>query len=160
MNLEFPTPGIPLFPGVFLTRVGAGVGLNPTRILGGARVSALAVFRIDGTLVLAMPSTAAPFRLTREESGGGFPARFYDRTYPRFTMALGGEAFLKLPLHRRPDPARRAATCSTTTPATSPSAVTSASTSSASSSCAGAPTASSTSPAGASTSAATSAPAS
>ena len=98
MNLELPTPGIPLFPGVFMTRMGAGVGLNPTRILGGARVSALAVFRIDGTLVLAMPSAAAPFRLTREESGGGFPAEFYDRTYPRFTMALGGEAFLKLPL--------------------------------------------------------------
>ena len=45
-----------------------------------------------------MPSAAAPFRLTREESGGGFPAKFYDRTYPRFTMALGGEAFLKVPL--------------------------------------------------------------
>lgn len=98
VNLDLPTPGIALFPGVFLTRIGAGIGLDPTRFLGGARVSALAVFQIDGTLVLALPSEAAPFRLTREESGGGFPDQFYGRAYPRFTMALGGEGFLKVPL--------------------------------------------------------------
>src|SRR4051794_28900502 len=49
-------------------------------------------------MVLAMPSQAAPFRLPREESGGGFPPQFYGRAFPRFTLALGGEAFLKIPL--------------------------------------------------------------
>lgn len=98
VNVDLPTPGIALFPGVFLTRIGAGIGLDPTRFLGGARVSAFGIFQIDGTLVLALPSQAAPFRLTREESGGGFPPAFYDRSYSSFTLALGGEAFLKVPL--------------------------------------------------------------
>jgi len=98
VNLNFPAPGITLFPAVQLNRVGAGIGLNPTRFLGGARVTALGIFEIDGALVLAFPSQATPFRLTREEAGNAFPARFYTRDYQRFTLALGADAFLKVPL--------------------------------------------------------------
>ena len=97
-RVEFPEPGIILFPGVHLNSVGAGLGLNPTRVLGSARVTALAIFEIRGSLALAFPSQAAPYRLTREENGNSFPAHFYGRAFPRFTMALASDAFLKIPL--------------------------------------------------------------
>jgi hypothetical protein len=97
-NLTFPGEGIPLFPGVQLNRVGAGFAQRPLRLLGGARVTALQIFEINGTLVLAFPSQAAPFTLTRAESGGGFPDRFYTRSYENFTLAVGAEGFLKLPI--------------------------------------------------------------
>jgi hypothetical protein len=97
-NLDFPDPGITLFAGVQLNRIGAGVGLGPTRFLGGARLTALGIFQIDGALVLALPSDATPFILTREENGDAFPANFYGRPYNRFTLALGADASLKVPL--------------------------------------------------------------
>lgn len=97
-RLEFPEPGVLLFPGVHLNSVGAGLGLNPTRVLGSARVTALAIFEIQGSLALAFPSQAAPYRLTREENGDSFPADLYGRAFPRFTLALASTAFLKVPI--------------------------------------------------------------
>jgi hypothetical protein len=97
-NLDFPDPGITLFAGVQLNRIGAGVGLDPTRFLGGAQLTALGIFEINGALVLALPTDATPFILTREENGNDFPANFYGRPYKRFTLALGADASLKVPL--------------------------------------------------------------
>ena len=97
-NLDFPDPGITLFAGVQLNRIGAGIGLGPTRFLGGARLTALGIFQVDGALVLALPTDATPFVLTREENGNDFPADFYGRPYKRFTLALGADASLKVPL--------------------------------------------------------------
>ncbi len=97
-NLDFPDPGITLFAGVQLNRIGAGIGLGPPRFLGGARLTALGIFQIDGALVLALPTDATPFVLTREENGDDFPASFYGRPYNRFTLALGADASLKVPL--------------------------------------------------------------
>ena len=97
-NLDFPDPGITLFAGVQLNRIGAGIGLGPPRFLGGARLTALGLLRIDGALVLALPTDATPFFLTREENGDAFPADFYGRPYKRFTLALGADASLKVPL--------------------------------------------------------------
>ncbi len=97
-NLDFPDPGITLFAGVQLNRIGAGIGLGPTRFLGGARLTALGIFQVDGALVLALPTDATPFVLTREENGNDFPAGFYGRPYKRFTLALGADASLKVPL--------------------------------------------------------------
>ena len=97
-NLNFPDPGITLFAGVQLNRIGAGIGLGPPRFLGGARLTALGILRIDGALVLALPTTAEPFFLTREENGDAFPADFYGRPYNRFTLAVGADASLKVPL--------------------------------------------------------------
>ena len=96
-DLTFPDPGITLFPGVQLNRVGAGLGLNPTRLLGGIGVTAAGIFQIDGALVLAFPTSAAPYTLTREEAGSAFPAEFYNRKYTTFTMAVGADAYLKVP---------------------------------------------------------------
>ena len=97
-NLNFPDPGITLFAGVQLNRIGAGIGLGPPRFLGGARLTALGILRIDGALVLALPTTAELFFLTREENGDAFPASFYGRPYYRFTLALGADASLKVPI--------------------------------------------------------------
>ncbi len=97
-NLDFPDPGITLFAGVQLNRIGAGIGLGPPRFLGGARLTALGIFQIDGALVLALPTEATPFILTREENGNDFPPEFYGRPYNRFTLALGADASLKVPL--------------------------------------------------------------
>ena len=97
-NLNFPDPGITLFPGVQLNRIGAGFGLNPSRLLGGARVTAVGIFEIDGALALAFPSSAQPFILRRDEVGQAFPAKLYDNRYTTVTMAIGADAYLKVPL--------------------------------------------------------------
>ncbi len=97
-NLTFPDPGIALFPGVQLNRIGAGFGLNPSRLLGGARVTAVGIFEIDGALALAFPTTAQPFTLRREEVGQAFPAELYNYKYTTFTLAIGADAYLKIPL--------------------------------------------------------------
>jgi len=96
-DLTFPDPGIPLFPGVQLNRVGAGMYLDPTRLLGGIGVTAAGIFQIDGNLVLAFPSSAAPFTLTTGEAGYAFPPEFYTRRYTTFTMAIGADGYLKVP---------------------------------------------------------------
>ena len=97
-NLNFPDPGIALFPGVQLNRIGAGFGLNPSRLLGGARVTAVGIFEIDGALALAFPTSAQPFILRRDEVGQAFPAKLYDNRYTTFTLAIGADAYLKVPL--------------------------------------------------------------
>lgn len=96
-NVLFPDPGITLFPGVQLNRIGALVGLDPTRFSGGVGVTAAGIFQIDGTVMLAFPSAATPFTLTREEVGQAFPPEFYARRYTTATMAIGADAYLKVP---------------------------------------------------------------
>lgn len=96
-NVLFPDPGITLFPGVQLNRIGALVGLDPTRFSGGVGVTAAGIFQIDGTVMLAFPSAATPFTLAREEVGQAFPPEFYTRRYTTATMAIGADAYLKVP---------------------------------------------------------------
>jgi len=107
-NLNFPDGGITLFAGVQLNSIGAGVGLDPTRFLGGAELTALGIFQINGALVLALPTDATPFTLTREENGEDFPPAFYNRPYKRFTLAVGADASLKVPLISAPIPLAKA----------------------------------------------------
>ncbi len=97
-SLIFPDPGIELYPGVALNRVGFGIGLDPTRILGNAKITAVGIVGIDGRLVLAFPSVEAPFVLARDEVGNGFPDSFYGRAYTRPTFAIAADASIKLPL--------------------------------------------------------------
>lgn len=98
VSLEFPDPdpGIALYPDVFVKSIGAGVGLNPTRVFGAIGVEALKIYRIDGRLVLAFPSAATPFHLSREEIGG-LTEQDYSHPYSRFTLAASGEASLQIP---------------------------------------------------------------
>jgi streptogramin lyase len=96
VNLEFPDPGIALYPNVYLKSVGAGVGLDPTRVFGSVGVKAIGIYKIDGRLVLAFPSAATPFRLSPDEIGG-LTERDYSHPYSRFTLAASGEASLQIP---------------------------------------------------------------
>ena len=97
-SLGFPPPGIQLFPGVSLERIGFGVGLNPTRFTGNARVNVLQILAIDGRLVLAFPSARQPYMLDRNEVGGGFPASFYARAFTTATFGISADEFLEVPV--------------------------------------------------------------
>jgi hypothetical protein len=92
-----PPPGIELFAGVSLTRIGFGFGLEPTRLLANAQITAETILQINGTAVLAFPSTATPFVLDPSEVPD-FPGNFYGRTFPRTTIAVGADASIVLPV--------------------------------------------------------------
>lgn len=97
-TLGFPPPGVPLYPGLALERIGFGVGLNPTRVTGNAKVVALKVYEIDGRLVVALPTPTTPFRFDRSEVGDGFPPHFYGRTHTTPTVGITANASLRVPV--------------------------------------------------------------
>ncbi len=97
-TLGFPPPGVPLFPGLALERIGFGFGLDPTRFVGNARVTALKIYAIDGRLLMAFPSDRVPYVFNRDEVGGSFPTHFYGRVHTRPTVAISADAFLKAPV--------------------------------------------------------------
>ena len=92
-----PPPGIELFAGVSLTRIGFGFGLDPTRLLANAQITAETILQIDGHVVLAFPSAATPFVLDPSEVPD-FPGNFYGRSFPRTTIAVGADASIVLPV--------------------------------------------------------------
>ncbi len=94
VNVTF-NPGIPLYPNVDLTHVGAGAGRNPTRLLGGIGVTAIGIYRINGTFVMAFPSAATPYQPNRDEISG-LTDQDYDHAFTRFTLAASGEAALRV----------------------------------------------------------------
>lgn len=96
-SLRFPAPGVPLFPGVQLERIGFGMGLDPTRVTGNAQLAFARVLILDGRLVLAFPSAATPFTLRRDEVGDGFPAHLYGPPFTRATIGASANARLRLP---------------------------------------------------------------
>jgi streptogramin lyase len=99
VNLTFPRPGFPLFsPTVSLNRINASLGMDPARLLGSASVTALGIYEISGSLALAFPTAAAPFRLSREELGNSFPTEFYGAATSHFTVAAAGDASLTVPV--------------------------------------------------------------
>jgi hypothetical protein len=97
-TLEFPEPGVPLAPGVNLSHVGFFVGLEPTRFGGEAGIKVLKVVRIDGRLVLAFPSPAAPWVFNEVEAGPAFPRHFYGREHTNFTISVGAKLYLLVPV--------------------------------------------------------------
>ena len=60
-------------------------------------MTAAGIFEIDGALALAFPSSATPYILRREEVGQAFPAQLYANRYTTATMAIGADAYLKVP---------------------------------------------------------------
>jgi hypothetical protein len=102
-SLDFPAPGIELFAGVALNRIGFGIGLDPTRLLANAKLTAEGILVIDGHLVLAFPSDATPFILDHSEVDAdpahpAFPADYYNRRYTQVTFAIAANASIDLPL--------------------------------------------------------------
>ncbi len=97
-SLGFPPPGVPLFAGVGLERIGFGVGLGPTRFTGNALLSFAQILTIDGRLVVAFPTVSSPYRLVRDEVGGGFPAHLYSVPRTGTTIGVSADAALRLPV--------------------------------------------------------------
>jgi hypothetical protein len=97
-SLIFPPPGIPLFTGVNLERVGFGVGLRPTRITGNARVGVGELLKLDGRILLAFPDAEHPFVLDRKEVGNGYAPNLYGQVFHNPTFGATAEAFLKVPV--------------------------------------------------------------
>ena len=96
-SLGFPPPGVPLATGLNLERIGFGVGLDPTRFTGNARLVFSQLLVIDGRLVMAFPDAQHPFILRRDEVGNDFPERLYNYRYTGFTMGITAAAALRLP---------------------------------------------------------------
>ena len=96
-SLIFPPPGVPLFTGINLEKVGFGIGFDPTRMVGSARIAAAKVVAIEGRLVLAFPSAQTPLVLRREEVGPDFPANMYGQQFTRPTVGVTGGAAIKIP---------------------------------------------------------------
>jgi hypothetical protein len=98
-TLVFPEgSGIPLFPGVDLTKIGFGLGLDPTRIVGRAAISVLDLVELDGTLVVGFPTAGHPFILARDEVGSDFPAEDYGPPFTEPTIGASADVFVNLPL--------------------------------------------------------------
>ena len=96
-SLDFPLPGIPLFPGVNLERIGFGFGLDPTRMTGNGRISVLRLVKLDGRMVIAFPSDRTPFFLKADEVGGGFPGRLYGIAFTRPTIGATAAVIVSIP---------------------------------------------------------------
>jgi hypothetical protein len=103
-SLDF-SPPIPLFPGIDMNRIGFAFGLDPTRFLANTELLGLRLLKVDGRLVVAFPSAADPYRLSRDTdyldpppNGPRFPRQFYDVPRTTFTAAISGGASLSVPV--------------------------------------------------------------
>ena len=95
---NFDPPGKLLAPGVFLENVGAGLGLNPSRLFGHGRIGIGQFTKVDGRIVYAAPSAAAPYFLRRDEVGDTFPPDYYKMALTRPLIAMGADVILTLPV--------------------------------------------------------------
>ncbi len=99
-------PPITLFPGIDLSQIGFAFGLNPTRFLvTTAKVIASDILSIDGRMVVAFPSPAAPYTLDRDASfldpppaPRPFPPAQYAIQHTGFTLGASAQAALTLPV--------------------------------------------------------------
>ncbi len=96
-SLQFPPPGVPLFTGINLERIGFGIGLDPTRFTGNARIAVLRLVKLDGRIVVAFPSERTPYILAADEVGGGFPAKLYGQKFTRPVIGATAAVSVALP---------------------------------------------------------------
>jgi hypothetical protein len=94
----FGSPGRPLMAGATLQRITAGVGLDPTRLFGSAKVAVGPLVTVDGTAALAFPSSRTPYFLRRDEVGNNFPNHLYSSAFTNPVVALGADATVHLPV--------------------------------------------------------------
>ena len=93
-NVTLPGEGLPLYPNVNLTQIGAGVSIDPTTFIGRVRVNAYKLYEINGRVALAFPSKAQPFTLT-EAAFPGLTPDDYKHSFEVFTLAAAGDASLR-----------------------------------------------------------------
>ena len=96
-NVDFPRPGIPVFKGVFLEKIGFGAGFDPTRFTGSVGVGALQIISVDGRLLFAFPSSRTPYIFRREEVGNEFPAFLEGSKFTRTTIGAAGSVAVQVP---------------------------------------------------------------
>ncbi len=92
-----PDSGIPLFTGVNLYKIGFGLGLDPTRIIGRGAIDVLNLVNLDGQLVTAFPTAGHPFILARDEVGSDFPASMYGPPFTEPTIGASADVQVTLP---------------------------------------------------------------
>ena len=97
--MEFQPPTEPdLFPPfhtVLLHHVGAAIGFNPLRLTGTIGISAANIVGVDGALFGVFATSRE--RYTLPEDPGPELAPLAQRTFDRFSLAIGGTASLKVP---------------------------------------------------------------
>ena len=91
-------PVLPLWGGVDLRSLGFSLGLDPTRIAGRVGLNVARFVRINGNVLLAFPSPAAPYVFDETFAGKAFPRHFYGRVHTRPTVAIGATASVALPM--------------------------------------------------------------
>ena len=96
-TLDFKPP-LTLYPGLDMNNIGFKLGLDPTRINGHTDLTALSFYDIVGNVVMAFPSTAAPFVFDQGFAGPGYPQSFYGVRYTRTTIGIAAAASLKVPI--------------------------------------------------------------
>jgi hypothetical protein len=97
-TLVFPEgSGIPLFAGVDLTKIGFGIGLDPTRIIGRGAINVLDLVQLDGQLVTGFPTAGHPFILARDEVGNDFPPEDYGPAFTEPTIGASADVSVNLP---------------------------------------------------------------
>jgi hypothetical protein len=97
-TVDFPGTGVPLFPGINLTKLGFAIGQNPTRLIGRGEISAVDLARLDGEIITAFPSTRTPFYLRRDEVGNDFPASLYSTAFTGPTIGAAADVFINVPV--------------------------------------------------------------
>jgi hypothetical protein len=94
---DFGDAGITIFPGITLNRIGVGFGVNPTLFIGDIGIRVVDLAQIDGRVIVAFPSDAAPYTLTTGDAGPQF-APIAGHTFTNSpTLGVGGALSLHVP---------------------------------------------------------------
>jgi len=99
-GVDFTPPTQPdLFPPfhtALLSHIGASVGVNPLRLTGSIGISAANLVEEDGALFGVFASAGEKYTLPA--NAGPELAPLANRTFDRFSLAIGGTAKLKVPI--------------------------------------------------------------
>ena len=92
---QIPPPQ--LFPGVYLTRIGFAIALDPTLVIGTGTVTSGGLFDVTGRLFMAFPTWSSPYVVQRGDVGAELGA-LAGRTLVGPTVGVGGTFKLRVPL--------------------------------------------------------------
>jgi hypothetical protein len=98
--------GVPLAPGVTLTKVGASFAVNPIRVTGTVGLSVGQIASITGSLFVVVPTGGQSYAFTGTELGSVIkpPLALPKVTVDQFALAAGGDVALQIPGFAKPVP--------------------------------------------------------
>jgi len=91
-----PIPPPQLFPGVLLNQIDFAMQLNPVVLHGGATISAVDLFRIQGALLAVFATPGRPYNLTKADAGAALQD-IAPRRLTSTTFAVGGALAINVP---------------------------------------------------------------